>query len=230
MGQHPTGVRTDGARAAELLHWASERGAWIIEGNYNTEVVHQGPPPPALHTQDGGERVLLVGTFEGILFPSLRIAYLVVPEHLTNVFTAMRGLFGEHSAVAQQLALAAFIDEGHMSAHLRKLHHLCGQRREALLRAVEQHLPLWASVGPTGEGMHAGLHFPSTVSDVDVFRLIRRRGVGAVPISSICLARGTVNGLGIGYGGADPETIDSSVRIIGEALRYVAQSAPGEKR
>ncbi len=230
LGQTPTGVRTDGARGAELLQWAREVGAWIIEGNFNTEVVHQGPPPPALHTQDGGERVLLVGTFEGILFPSLRVGYLVVPEHLVRVFTAMRGLFGEHASVAPQTALAAFIDEGHMSAHLRRLRQVCGVRREALHRAVALHLPVWASLGPTGEGMHAGLHFPPRVSDVAVFKRIRDRGVGAVPISSICLNKGVANGLGVGYGGARVDTIESSMRVIGEALRQVDQLSSGENK
>ncbi len=230
LGQHPMGVRTDSARAAELLHWAKQAGVWVMEGNFNTEVVHQGPAPPTLYAQDGGERVLMVGTFEGILFPSLRIAYLVVPEQLAQVFTAMRGLFGEHSAVAQQVALAAFIDEGHMSAHLRHLRQHCGERRSALQHAVAKHLPVWASLGPTGEGMHAALHFPAQVDDVAVFKLIRKRGVGAVPISSICLNRGAANGLGICYGSAEPTLIDASLQIIGEALRQVDQQASGENR
>ena len=230
LGQAPTGVRTDGARGAELLQWAREAGAWIIEGNFNTEVVHQGPPPPTLYSQDGGERVLLVGSFEGILFPSLRVAYLVVPEHLTRVFTAMRGLFGEHASVAPQVALAAFIDEGHMSTHLRHLRQVCGQRRSALHQAVAQHLPVWAALSPTGEGMHAGLYFPPRVSDVAVYKLVRARGVGAVPISSICLNKGLANGLVLGYGGATLETIDASMQVIGGALRQIDQLGSGENK
>lgn len=225
LGQHPTGVRTTAARGAELLRWATEQGAWIIEGNYNTEIIHDGVPPPALHTQDGGERVLLVGTFEGVLFPSLRLAYVVVPLHLADTFTAMRGLLGEHAHVATQLALTAFIDEGHMSAHLRELRQRCRQRRTALQMAVKQYLPAWARLGPVAEGMHAALHFPPAVSDVEVFRAIRKQGVGAVPLSSICWHARGVNGLALGYGGADEATIDSAIRIIGQALRSMPIAA-----
>lgn len=225
LGQHPTGVRTSVERGTELLRWAAEQGAWVIEGNYNTELVHDGVPPPALYSQDGGERVLLVGTFEGVMFPSLRLAYLVVPLHLADTFTAMRGLLGEHAHVATQLALTAFIDEGHMSAHLRELRRLCRQRRAALQRAVRQHLPGWVQLGPCAEGMHAALHFPAWAPDVEVFRRARKQGVGAVPLSSICWHARGLNGLALGYGGADEATIDASIRILGEVLREVAPAA-----
>ena len=227
LGQHPLGVRTTVPRCRELLAWAAEQGAWLIEGNYNTELVHDGAPPPALHTLDGGERVLLVGTFEGVLFPSLRIAYLVVPEQLADTFVAMRGLLGEHAHVATQLALTAFIDDGHMSAHLRTLRQRCRARRAALHGAAARHLPPWAGLGPTAEGVHAALHFPAEVPDLEVFRLIRKQGVGAVPISSICWhARGR-NGLALGYGGAEPAQIDAALAVIGDALRQVRAAGGG---
>jgi GntR family transcriptional regulator/MocR family aminotransferase len=231
LGQHPLGVRTTVARGAELLAWAAACGAWVIEGNYNTELVHEGVPPPTLHTLDGGEHVLLVGTFEGVLFPSLRIAYLVVPEQLSDTFTAMRGLLGEHAHVATQMALTAFIDEGHMSAHLRELRQRCRVRRAALIEAVARHLPPWVRLGPTAEGVHAALHFPAEVSDVEVFRLIRKQGVGAVPISSICWHARGHNGLALGYGGAEPAQIEAAIAVIGEALHRVrAATAPPAAR
>lgn len=227
LGQHPLGVRTSVPRCRELLAWAVEHGAWIIEGNYNTELVHDGAPPPALHTLDGGERVLLVGTFEGVLFPSLRIAYLVVPEQLADTFVAMRGLLGEHAHVATQLALTAFIDDGHMSAHLRELRQRCRARRAALHESAARHLPPWARLGPTAEGVHAALHFPAAVPDVEVFRLIRKQGVGAVPVSSICWHARGHNGLALGYGGAEPAQIDAALAVIGDALQLVQAGSGG---
>lgn len=221
LGQVPLGVRTTTGRGDELLAWAAGQGSWILEGNYNTELVHDGVPPPALYTRDRHGCVLVVGTFEGVLFPSLRLAYLVVPEQLANTFIAMRGLLGEHAHVATQLALTAFIDEGHMSAHLHELRQRCRARRAALHQAAAHHLPHWATLGPTAEGVHAALHFPPEVSDVEVFRLIRRQGVGATPLSTICWHARGPNGLALGYGGADEPTIDGSLRIIGQALRNV---------
>ncbi|WP_395700616.1 PLP-dependent aminotransferase family protein [Aquabacterium sp.] len=219
LGQHPLGIRTTAARGAELLRWATEQGSWIIEGNYNTEIVHEGVPPPALYTQDHGERVLLVGTFEGVLFPSLRLAYVVVPQQLVTTFTAMRGLLGEHAHVATQLALTAFIEEGHMSAHLRELRQRCRARREALLAAARAWLPGWARLGPTAEGMHAAIHLPAFAPDIEVFRALRKLGIGAVPLSSICWHERSVNGLALGYGGTDEATITETVGVIGQVLR-----------
>ncbi|MBI3367854.1 MAG: PLP-dependent aminotransferase family protein [Burkholderiales bacterium] len=226
LAQHPTGLRTDRARCAELLRWAGERGAWVIEGNYNTEIVHDGAAPPALHTQDGGERVLMVGTFEGILAPAIRLAYLVVPENLADIFTVMRGLMGDHTSVATQLAMTAFIDEGHMSAHLRELRRRVGERRQVLFDAASRHFPGWAALGPAGAGMHVGLHLPASVPDVEVFRRIRKRGVGAVPVSSICWRATGHNGLLIGYGSAMPEAIVAAIKVIAEELRGFETAGP----
>src|SRR6185295_2195323 len=102
----------------------------------------------------------------------------------------------------------------HMSAHLHLLRLRCRHRRDALLQAVARHLPPWVRLGPTAEGVHAALHFPPEVPDVEVFRLLRRQGIGAVPISSICWHARGVNGLALGYGGAEPAAIEAAIRII----------------
>jgi GntR family transcriptional regulator / MocR family aminotransferase len=180
--------------------------------------VHEGAVPSALMSMDGGDRVLLIGTFEGVMFPALRIAYLVVPAHLSQVFTAMRGMLGEHTQVASQQALAEFIDEGHMSTHLRTLRQRCGARREALHEAVARYVPDWARLGPTSEGMHACLHLPGDVPDAEAFTRIRGQGVGTVPVSSICWHAKGVNGLALGYGGSDEATIERAVSVIGGVL------------
>ena len=219
LTQFPLGVRTDSARRAELLQWADESGAWIIEGNFNDEIAHDGAAPVAFQSMDRSDRVLLMGTFEGVMFPSLRLAYLVVPERLVEVFVAMRGLLGDHSNASLQIAMAAFIDEGHMSNHLRTLRHVSRQRRDALVGAAQRHLPAWATLGPTTAGTHACLHLPPGVRDMDVMRRIREHGVMAIALSSTCWNPRPWNGLVIGYGAFMPAVIEQSVRVIGKVLR-----------
>jgi len=224
LTQFPLGVRTDSARRAELLQWADESGAWVIEGNFNDEIAHDGEAPVAFQALDRSERVLLMGTFEGIMFPSLRLAYLVVPTRLVDVFVAMRGLLGDHTNASLQLAMAAFIDEGHLSNHLRTLRQLSRQRREALRSAVRRHVPPWARLGPTAAGTFACLHLPPAVRDMEVVRRIREHGVMAIALSSTCIQPGRWNALVLGYAAFDGKTIDAAVRVIGQALYEVQRS------
>jgi GntR family transcriptional regulator/MocR family aminotransferase len=233
LTQFPLGVRTDSTRRAELLQWADESGAWIIEGNFNDEIAHDGAAPVAFQSMDRSDRVLLMGTFEGIMFPSLRLAYLVVPERLVEVFVAMRGLLGDHSNASLQIAMAAFIDEGHMSNHLRVLRQVSRERRDVLVASALRHLPDWAHLGPTAAGTHACVHLPHTVSDMVVVRRIREQGVMAIALSSTCWNPRPWNGLVIGYGAFAPAAIEQSMRVIGRVLCEFA-GAPhqgnGEKR
>jgi GntR family transcriptional regulator/MocR family aminotransferase len=225
LTQFPLGVRTDSARRSELLHWADESGAWVIEGNFNDEIAHDAEAPAAFQALDRSDRVLLMGTFEGIMFPSLRLAYLVVPTRLVDVFIAMRGLLGDHTNASLQLAMAAFIDEGHLSNHLRALRLHSRERRDALVQAVRRHVPPWARLGPTAAGTFACLHLPAAVRDMDVVRRIREHGVMAIALSSTCITPGTWNALVLGYGAFEPKAIDAAVRVIGRALVEVARAA-----
>jgi GntR family transcriptional regulator/MocR family aminotransferase len=225
LTQFPLGVRTDSARRAELLRWADESGAWIIEGNFNDEIAHDAEAPTAFQALDRADRVLLMGTLEGIMFPSLRLAYLVVPERLVDVFVAMRGLLGDHTNTSLQLAMAAFIDDGHMSKHLRTLRQLSRQRRDALVLAVRRHVPPWAWLGPTSAGTFACLHLPPAVRDMDVVRRIREHGVMAIALSSTCIVPDRWNALVLGYGAFEPKAIEAAVRVIGRAVTDIARTA-----
>ncbi len=234
--QYPLGVRTTPARRAELMAWAEKSGAWIVEGNFNDEITYDRQAPGALWSMSDSDLVLLMGTLEGIMYPALRLAYLVVPERLADVFVAMRGLLGDHSNTALQLALAWFIDEGHLGTHLRNLRQAGRERRDTLRASCARHLPDWARLGPIDSGFHACIHLPPDVSDRTVVRTMRESAVLAVSLSSGCIEQAHGNGLVIGFGAFDALTIDRSVAVIGRALRAVVRSAAsphqraGEKR
>lgn len=225
--QYPANVRTSPARRAELLRWAEDSGAWIVEGNFNDEIVFDRESPGALWSMDDSDRVLMMGTLEGIMYPSLRVAYLVVPQHLVEVFTAMRGLLGDSTNTQLQLALAWFIDEGHLGTHLRNLRQAARERRDALRASCERHLPDWARLGPVPGGLHACIHLPAEVPDLDVVRRLRQAGVLAIALSSSCIVPTHGNGLVIGFGAFDPFTIDRSVAAIGRAMREAAAASRG---
>jgi GntR family transcriptional regulator / MocR family aminotransferase len=219
--QYPLNVRTTTARRAELLRWAEGSGAWVVEGNFNDEIVYDRESPGALWAMDDSDRVLMMGTLEGIMFPSLRVAYLVVPQRLTEVFVAMRGLLGDSTNTQLQLALAWFIDEGHLATHLRTLRQVGRERRDALRASCARHLPAEARLGPIDGGLHACIHLPSNVNDLQVVRRMRARGVLAIALSSGCIEPAHGNGLIIGFGAFDAFTIDRSVAVIAQSIREV---------
>jgi GntR family transcriptional regulator/MocR family aminotransferase len=227
--QYPLGVRTSTARLRELLRWADDSGAWIVEGNFNDEIVYDRELPAALWSMDESDRVLMMGTLEGIMYPSLRVAYLVVPQRLVDVFVAVRGLLGDSTNMQLQLALAWFIDEGHLATHLRNLRHVGRERRDALRASIERHLPAGCTAGVLDGGLHGCIHLPPQVSDRDVVRRMRAQGVLAVALSSGCITPRPPphgNGLAIGYGAFDAFTIDRAVAVIGQCVRDSIAAPP----
>ncbi len=223
--QYPLGVRTCTQRLTELMQWAEQSGAWIIEGNFNDEIVLGGRPAATLQSMDVSDRVLMMGTLEGIMYPALRVAYLVVSERLVDVFVAMRGLLGDHTNTALQLALAWFIDEGHLNTHLRHLRQVVRERRDVLRESAAKHLPPWTWLGPMDGGTHACIHLPADRPDHEVVRQLRGAGVVAIALSSSCIDPRHGNGLVIGYGAFDGAVIDRSLAQLGEVLRRTARTA-----
>lgn len=218
LAQYPLGTPTSRARGDALLAWAARRQGWIVEGCFNDELVHRPPAPAALMARDAAERVILMGTFEGVMFPSLRIGYLVVPERLADVFITARGPLGDHTPVAQQLALEAFIDGGHLSAHLRSLREVLGTRREAFRQAVRRWLPADVILGRTDTAWHACLHLPRHWRDVDVVQALKPRRIGAEALSSRCWQATQFNGLVVAYPSWTAAELDAAVRGIAEVL------------
>jgi GntR family transcriptional regulator / MocR family aminotransferase len=225
IAQYPLGVPTTAQRRAELLAWAETSGAWIVEGNFNDEVLYDRRAPGAMWTAESADRVFTLGTFEGIVYPSLRLAYLVVPERLVDVFVAMRGLLGDHANVPLQQALSWFIEEGHLATHLRHLRSVGEQRRAALRASVARHLPAWAPLGPIHAGFHACIHLPREVSDADVVRRMRERGVVGIAMSSGCIDAAHGHGIAIGFGAFDELTLDRCVAVIGQSIEAVASAS-----
>ena len=154
----PTGVILSLERRLELLRWAEAAGSWIVEDDYQSEFTYEGRPIASLHALDRGQRVLYLGTFTNSVFPSLRLAYLVLPENLIEVFRAVRGQIDHHTHGLEQAVMADFADGGHFAAHLRRMRGLYQSRRDALVAACRRELQGVARLGPTSSGMSAALY------------------------------------------------------------------------
>jgi len=217
--QYPMGGTLSLERRVELLRWAERAGAWIIEDDYQSEFTYEGRPLAPLHHLDGGRRVLYVGTFTNAVFPSLRLAYVVLPPPLVPLFEAVRRQLDDHTHGFAQALLADFLDGGHFGAHLRRMRALYQARRDVLVAACAHELPEWALLGPTHAGMNAALHAPPDRDDRVLARCAEAAGVFAPPLSRHAQARGRCNGLLLGYTALSPPRIIAGIATLARALR-----------
>ncbi len=183
--QYPLGVTMSLSRRLEVLDWAQDRGAWILEDDYDSDFRYSGRPLSALQGLDRKGRVIYVGTFSKILFPTLRLGYVVLPDFLIDPFLRVRSALDDHPAIALQPALAEFIEDGHFAAHLRRLRHLYGDRQKFLINAVATQGAGLLEVEPHEAGMHLVARFAESqpLSDRQVAERADRAGLVAPALS-----------------------------------------------
>ena len=222
--QYPLGPTMGLGRRLELLRWASRAGAWVVEDDYDGEYRYAGRPLEALQGLDAEGRVVYVGTFSKVLFPALRLGYLVVPPDLVDAFVAARELSDRHSPVIEQATLADFIAEGHFARHVRRMRTLYAARQEALVDAAKGELAGLLDVGPAEAGMHLVGLLPGGSDDFEASRKAASYGVEAPPVSAYAL-RGTPYpgsphrpGLLLGYAAVTEAEILRGVRGLAAAL------------
>lgn len=143
-----------------LLALADRQQAWIVEDDYDSEFHYDGLPIPAMQGLDRRGRVLYLGTFSKSLFPSLRLAYLIVPPTLVDAFVTARTVYDGHSAQLMQAVTAEFIRQGYFAAHIRYMRQLYRSRRDALLAEVHEKLGHFATPAPAAGGLQLSVWLP----------------------------------------------------------------------
>jgi GntR family transcriptional regulator / MocR family aminotransferase len=153
--QYPTGAAMSLNRRLELIAWARRHAAVIVEGDYDSEYRYSGSPLPALQGLAGDVPVIYCGTFSKVMFPGLRIGYLIVPEPAVAVFTRAKRLADNYSPILEQVALRDFIAEGHLERHIRRMRRLYGNRRAAMIDGLHRQFGRAATIYGEDAGMHA---------------------------------------------------------------------------
>jgi GntR family transcriptional regulator/MocR family aminotransferase len=189
-------------------------GAWIIEDDYDSEYRLGGRPIPALQGFDTGERVIYIGTFSKVMFPALRLGYVVVPEDLVDAFYSAREATDQFSSTLYQAAMTDFIHDGHFARHIRRMRMLYLDRRTALVEAIQNQMGDKLEVIGSEAGMHLVALLPPGVSDVALSKKAAEIGISAMPLSSCYLKPPARGGLILGYGGTDARQIHDGIRKL----------------
>jgi GntR family transcriptional regulator / MocR family aminotransferase len=219
--QFPTGVTMSLGRRLALLDWARETEAWMLEDDYDSEYRFGGRPLEALQGLDRYGRVLYIGTFSKVLFPSLRLGYLVAPTELIDPLLTMRICIDGHLPILEQMALADFMGEGHYARHLRQMLHHYRLRRDLLRRELHAHMGNLLELHTPGAGMHLAGWLPPGKDDQHAARLAAEAGIEVTPISRYSIEPLQRGGLVFGYASADEETIRQGVRTLATALKQL---------
>ena len=215
--QFPTGVTLSLERRLGLLAWAEAHDALVVEDDYDSEFRHAGAPVESLQGLDRAGRVLYVGTFSTVLFPMLRVGYVVLPPSLVEPFVQAKWLADRGTGTLEQQALADFLAEGHLGRHLRRVRRLGRARRDALLVALRRHFGTTAALPSAATGMHVMVR----LDGVDAAALAaagRHRGVGVYPAAPYYAARAAdPSALLLGFGALSEDAIEEGIGRLAEA-------------
>lgn len=217
--QYPLGVTMSLARRMALLAWARRCSAWIAEDDYDSEFRYAGRPLAALQGLDTGGRVIYIGTFSKVLFPALRLGYMVVPAGAVDAFAAARALADRHPPGPSQALVAEFLAEGHFARHIRRMRTLYAERQAALVSAARRECAGLLEVAPADAGMHLVAWLPKGSIDREVSRRAAAAGVSAPPLSAYYHhADAARPGLLLGYSSVNRRKIQEAARRLGAAM------------
>ena len=217
--QYPAGGIMSLARRRQLLSWAEEQDAWILEDDYDSEYRYAGHPLASLQGLDQTGRVLYSGTFSKVLFPGLRLGYIIVPAGLETAFATARGHADRGSCQVTQQVLHDFMAAGHLARHIRRMRTLYMKRQAVLVEALAEHCGQWITTRPASAGLHLVGWLPAGWDDAAVSDRLAETGIIAPPLSGYSLTPLARGGLVLGYAAVDEGRIRATVRRMFLALR-----------
>lgn len=217
--QFPTGAILSLPRRLELLAWAQQTGALILEDDYDSEYRYGDRPIPALQGLDTSESVLYVGTFSKVLFPSLRIGYLVLPTALASLFAQAKWLSDRHLSVLEQRVLTDFIEDGHLEQHIRKMRSHYDRCRQTLVRSLKTQFREKVVILGEKAGMHVMVRLHTPYSDEEIIEQAANVGVGLMSAQPHYLNPNPPGAFILGYGELDEAQIQTGVEKLAQALR-----------
>jgi GntR family transcriptional regulator/MocR family aminotransferase len=220
--QFPLGVTMSYARRCELLRWAQQAGAWIIEDDYDSEYQYTGRPIPALQGLDDTGQVIYLGTFSKVLFPALRLGYIVVPPALVEAFATAQRVMSFHPPALEQAALTTFMADGEFIRHIRRMRGLYEERRDCLLAYAREYLPGSIQFAPRQSGLHLVGRTPEDMDELELVRSANQQGVTVYPLSGFWIEPTVQRGLVVGFAAFREEEIKVGLQKLAGAWRELS--------
>ena len=216
--QFPMGTTLSASRRLKLLEWAQSSGSWILEDDYDSEYRYDSSPIASLQGLDTNSRVLYIGTFSKVLFPSLRLGYLVIPSDLVERFLTIRRAMDLGPPGFLQEVLADFIAEGHFARHIRRMRVLYDERQTALVENIEQELADLVEIQGSAAGMHLTVTLRKPGHDVEIAERAALQNLSLWPLSVNYLGEVRRQGFVLGFGSTPVEEIPRSIRKLRNLL------------
>jgi GntR family transcriptional regulator/MocR family aminotransferase len=216
--QFPLGVTMSASRRLQLLDWAQSSGSWVIEDDYDSEYRYGNMPIASLQGLDANARVIYIGTFSKVVFPSLRLGYVVIPPDLVERFLAVRRAMDLCPPTFYQEVLADFIAEGHFARHIRRMRVLYGQRRSVLVESIRKELGSMVEVLGDEAGVHLAVGLKNGLRDLEIAERATRQNLSIWPLSPSYLGPGARQGFILGFGSVGVDEIPGAVRKLRNLL------------
>jgi len=225
---YPLGTTLSLARRLSLLQWAQDNDTWIVEDDYDSDYRYDGPPLSSLQGLDTDNRVIYVGTFSRVMFPGIRLGYLVLPPALVSAFRGIRGFADGVPAPTTQAALGSFFAEGHFGSHVRKMRMQYGERRSHLKSLIADDASDILSVLPSDGGLHLCARLTRAQDDINMQEELVKVGLDCRALSSYFEKSRPehdavpVRGLVLGFAGWKKDVLSQSFSELVRTIRRMS--------
>jgi GntR family transcriptional regulator / MocR family aminotransferase len=216
--QFPLGITMSLPRRLQLLESARKSGTLILEDDYDSEYRYSGRPVPALQGLDHHGQVLFMGSFSKVLFPSLRLGYLVLPSDLTDRFSVTLSITRRHAPLMEQAVLCDFITAGHFGRHLRRMREIYAERLNVLLHCAKQNLSGLLEISGVEAGLQTVGWLQRGVNGESAAAAAAERNVEVIPLSVYSRGNAASRGLQLGFAAVDAKEIRRGVQDLAIAL------------
>jgi len=217
--QFPLGVTMSLRRRLALLEWARKQGVMIFEDDYDSEYRYSGRPVPALQGLDRAGMVIFGGSFSAVMFPSMRLGYLVVPEEMIEIFAAAQSVSTHHPPLLGQAVLYDFLTEGHFARHVRRMREVYAERLGVLLKAAREKLDGLVEISNVEAGLQTVGWLQAGVSAETVSQQAAKRNLEVIPLRRYGFGRAPKNGIVLGFAAVEPKELRRGVEELTTVLR-----------
>src|SRR6185312_6688535 len=224
--QCPMGMTMSLGRRREVLDWASRTGSFIIEDDYDSEYRFDERPTPALQGLDEHGSVIFLGTFTKLLFPSLRLGYVVLPQDLVDAFMSTRLVTDLHTLELDQVILCDFITGGHFGRHLRRMREIYAARLDALVAGGRRHLYGLARISDVRAGLYTVAFLQNGMTSHQAEAAAAAHNIETRSLDRFTLERPDPRGLLLGFAAFDEVAIQRGLIRLAEALDKGRQTKP----